>query len=53
MKEPSEENKIYWHERDLGRKFKKIRNLNLDVTVILVSFYNELFDFIVEIHKKY
>ena len=53
MKEPSKGNKNDWHERDLRKNLKKIRNPNLDVTVILVSFYKELFDFIVEIHKKY
>ena len=53
MEDPSKDGEINWHEWDLGRNKKKSKNSNLDVTVILVSFYKEFFGFIVEIHKKY
>ena len=51
--ETSQEDKIGWHKRDLRNNIKKFIISNLDVTVILVSFHNGLFDFNVEIHKKY
>ena len=53
MEEQSKDGEINWHEWDSGRNKKKSKNPNFDVTVILVSFYRELFGFIVEIHKKY